>query len=48
MAPTQLGEYLFGRPSPAVNDIVLALPNCLVNIGASGCIEYLLASFSFR
>ncbi len=48
MAPAEICEDLFGWPSPTVSDVVLALPDRFVNVGASGDIEYLLKSFRFR
>ncbi len=44
MAPAELGEYLFGWPSTAVSNVVQALPDCLINIGACGDVEQPLVS----
>ena len=45
MAPAELSEYLFGWPSPTVSDVVVALPESFVHIGASGDIEEPLILF---
>jgi len=47
MAPAELAEYLTGRPRPAVGDVVQALPNGFVNVGAGSDIEQLLIGFRF-
>jgi len=39
MASAELFEKLFSRPRPPVRDVVEALPDGFVNIGASGLIE---------
>jgi len=45
MAAAELGEYLFGWPSPAMSDIVQTLPDCFVNVGSRGDIEQPLILF---
>jgi hypothetical protein len=35
----ELGEYLFGWPSPTVRDVVLTLTEGLVNVGIGSSIE---------
>jgi hypothetical protein len=39
MAAAEFFEKLFSRAHPAVRDVVEALPDGFVNIGASGLIE---------
>jgi hypothetical protein len=39
MPPAELREYLFGGPRTAMGDVVVALAEGLVNIGAGGDIE---------
>lgn len=46
MAPAELGEYLFGGARPAVSDVVQALPDCLVHIGACRDVEQTLGAIS--
>jgi hypothetical protein len=45
MAPAQLVEHLAGRARPSVGDIVHALPDSLVNVGAGRPIEQFLIGF---
>ncbi len=45
MATAELGEYLFGGPRPAVGDVVLALAEGLVHIGACRDVEESLTLF---
>jgi hypothetical protein len=45
MAPAQLVEHLAGRARPSVGDIVHALPDRLVNVGAGGAVEQSLVGF---
>ena len=45
MATAELGEYLFGGPRPAVGDVVVALAEGLVNIGACRDVEESLTLF---
>src|SRR5216683_7650282 len=45
MAPAQLVEHFAGRTRPSVDDIVHALPNSLVNVGAGGAVEQSLIGF---
>jgi len=45
MAPAELSEYLFGRSSPTVGNVVQALPDRFVNISARGDIEQPLILF---
>src|SRR5580704_11992916 len=45
IAPAQLVEHLAGWPSSAVIDVVQALPDCFVNVGACGDIEQSLILF---
>jgi hypothetical protein len=46
MSPTELGEYLFGGPHPTIGDVVVALPEGFINIGAGSDIEQSLIGFS--
>jgi hypothetical protein len=39
MAPAELGEYLFGGPSPTISDIVVTLSDSFVHVRASSGIE---------
>jgi hypothetical protein len=45
MAPAQLVEHLACGPGPPVNDVLHALPDGLVDIGASGAVEQALIGF---
>jgi hypothetical protein len=46
MAPAELGEYLFGWPSPTVSDVVLALAEGLIDVGARSDVKQSLIGFS--
>ena len=48
MSPAKLGEYLFGGPRPTMGDIVFALSDRFVHIGACGDVEQSLTLFRFR
>jgi hypothetical protein len=47
MTTAEFGEDLFGRPHPTIGDVVVALPERFMNIGACGDVEQSLTLFRF-